>query len=376
VDLSPKIATIGAKKVLVGGERAGGKAFFALDITNAQDPAVVLPMWEFSDPALGESWTLPAVERLWLAGTERWAALVGSGRDNADSKGYFLAVDVATGEKIGKELCLTGAPENQLPSVRAIDWDMDGYTDRIFVGCLQQKIFVVEVDSKFADTSRWTSKHILTTGGAGMFQPITIPSSLSLYEEAGMSHVMAYFGTGKYYTLADKDDKSLQTFYAVKDNAVKVGRGGLADQTNAGVCTDILGGFGWYMDLVEGPGERVVSSALVIGGYVFFTTFQPTDDPCAGGGIARLYVVGYDNGCIPTEPVIDADGDGDVDADDMGAMKDGRVIVIGGGIPSDIVFDPTESTIIIQTSDTTIHVFKVDVGSKKLTIHSWREVIE
>jgi len=191
-----------------------------------------------------------------------------------------------------------------------------------------------------------------------------------------MDHVMAYFGTGKYYTLADKTDLTLQTFYGVKDNAVKVGKGSLADQTIASVCKDLSTGFGWYIDLVEGPGERVISSALVAGGYVFFATFQPNDDPCAAGGIARLYVVGYENGCVPLEPVIDINGDGVVDENDKIGGTIPRSIEIGYGLPSDIIFDPAESTIIIQTSDTTIHVFKVNLGSNKLTVHSWREVIE
>ncbi|NIS80097.1 MAG: hypothetical protein GTO14_07785, partial [Anaerolineales bacterium] len=57
-------------------------------------------------------------------------------------------------------------------------------------------------------------------------------------------------------------------------------------------------------------------------------------------------------------------------------MIDGRTIDIGYGIPSDIIFDPSDSTIIIQTSDTTIHVFKVDVGQDQLVLESWREVID
>jgi Tfp pilus tip-associated adhesin PilY1 len=130
------------------------------------------------------------------------------------------------------------------------------------------------------------------------------------------------------------------------------------------------------MDLVEGPGERVVSASLVIGGYVFFTTFQPDDDPCVAGGIARLYCVNYDNGCVPAEPVVDINGDGLIDENDKVGGCVPRTIIIGHGVPSDIVFNPDESTIIIQTSDTTIHQFKVDVMSKKLTVHSWREVIE
>jgi len=57
---------------------------------------------------------------------------------------------------MGTQLCLTGAPDNVLPSLRAIDWDQDGYADRIFVGCLQEKLFVVEIgpgaDPKFWKT--------------------------------------------------------------------------------------------------------------------------------------------------------------------------------------------------------------------------------
>jgi len=329
-------------------------------------------LWEFSDKYLGESWTIPAVGKCLLDGAERWVVFIGSAQGNKDTKGYLFAVDVATGEKLGTELLLTGAPENQLPSLRAIDFDQDGYVDRVFVGCITEKLFLVEVGSE-SNPTKWKNTHILSTDPG---QPISVPTSLSLYKEGGQTNVMAYFGTGKYYTLDDKKDLTLQTFYAVKDNAVKVGKGGLANQTDANTCTPILGGFGWYIDLVEGPGERVVSSSLVIGGYVFFTTFQPSDDPCEAGGIARLYIVGYENGCVPTEPVIDINGDQVVDENDMIGGEIPRNIDIGYGVPSDIVFDPADSSIIIQTSDTTIHVFKVDVLSKRLTVHSWREVID
>jgi type IV pilus assembly protein PilY1 len=375
VDLSPRVAEVFVggvyKKILIGGERGGGNSFFALDITDPS-AAGVQPMWQFSDPYLGESWTIPSIEKCFLDGQERLVAFIGSSYGNKDTKGYLFAVDVLTGEKMGTELVLTGAPDNVMPSLRAIDWDQDGYADRIFVGCLQEKLFVVEIGPG-ANPKFWKSQHILSTEPG---QPISVPTSLSLYREAGVDHVMSYFGTGKFYTLADKTDLTLQTFYAVKDNAVKAGKGGLADQTNADMCAPLLGGFGWYIDLVEGPGERVVSSSLVIGGYVFFATFQPSDNPCEAGGIARLYVINYDNGCVPAAPVVDINGDGVVDENDKIGGKIPRTIEIGYGVPSDIIFDPAESSIIIQTSDTTIHVFKVDVMKNRLTVHSWREVID
>ncbi|NIO07292.1 MAG: hypothetical protein GTO40_04570, partial [Deltaproteobacteria bacterium] len=156
-------------------------------------------------------------------------ALIGSAFENKDTKGYLFAVDVVTGLKIKNELLLTGSPDNVLPSLRAIDWDMDGYADTGFVGVLTEKLFVVETGPG-EDPKTWKNTHILSTDPG---QPISIPTSLSLYREAGQDHVMAYFGTGKFYTLADKTDLTIQSFYAVKDNAVKVGKGGLANQTDA-----------------------------------------------------------------------------------------------------------------------------------------------
>ncbi|NIS59770.1 MAG: PQQ-binding-like beta-propeller repeat protein, partial [Proteobacteria bacterium] len=389
VDLAPKVADIFVggvhKRVLVGGERAGGNAFFALDVTDSS-AAAVQPLWEFSDPNLGESWTIPTIERCWLDGQERWVAFIGSaGLKNPLLKGYLFAVDVVTGQQMGKELMLASAPENNIPSVRAIDFDQDGFTDIVYAGSLTGKMFMVNMGTK-ADPSTWsnTTKHLFTTNedppASGEFQPITIPASLSLYREAGQTNVMVYFGTGKFFDLADKTDLRIQSFYAIKDNALKVGRGGLADQTFASTCSPMQDKFGWFIDLLDESGqpagERVVSSALVLAGYVFFTTFQPSEDPCQAGGIARLYVVNYDNGCLPAAPVIDINGDGVVDVNDKidGAVS--RSIVIGYGLPSDIIFDAAESTVIIQTSDTTIHVFKVDLGNNRLTVHSWREVFD
>jgi len=74
--------------------------------------------------------------------------------------------------------------------------------------------------------------------------------------------------------------------------------------------------------------------------------------------------------------VIDINGDGIVDENDKIGGTIPRTIEIGYGVPSDIIFDPADSSVIIQTSDTTIHVFKVDLGNNRLTIHSWREIFD
>jgi hypothetical protein len=103
---------------------------------------------------------------------------------------------------------------------------------------------------------------------------------------------------------------------------------------------------------------------------------QPSDDPCEAGGIARLYIAKYETGCAPDSPIVDINGDGVVDENDKVGGVVPRCITIGYGVPSDIIYSPSESTIIIQTSDATIHQFKVNVGSERLKVHSWREVID
>ena len=371
-----------SKKVLICGERAGGKAYFCLDITDSS-AAGFQPMWEFTNDDLGESWSVPDIKPKKINGQTKWLAFFGSGFENDDHdesdrhyKGWGFAVDIETGDIIR----MGGIDDhgnknfpNAITAPRTIDVDGDQCVDIAYVGSVQERLIRVDLTPLPDD---WRKKHIFTTRPR---QPITIPTSLCYYDN-DPTHVMVFFGTGKFYDLEDKTDFTVQSFYAVKDeggqNAVGIGQ--LVDQTSA--CNSVPGPgnstMGWYIDFSAHPGERVVSSALVIGGYVFFTTFQPSDDPCEAGGMARLWTTKYDTGCAPDSPIVDINGDGVVDqADKVGGCVP-RCIEIGYGIPSDIVYNASESTIIIQTSDTTIHQFKINVGDKKITVHSWREVID
>jgi len=159
----------------------------------------------------------------------------------------------------------------------------------------------------------------------------------------------------------------------VKDDGDPVARGSLTNQTTG--CNSAEESQGWYIDFIANPGERVTASPLVAGGIVFFTTFEPDiEDPCKCGGIARLYAVQYDTGCPPTSPVLDINGDGSVDEGDMIGEEVPRSITIGYGLPSDVIFDPADSQIIIQTSDATVHAITVKLLGERIRIHSWRQV--
>jgi len=366
VDLSPVIARIrkGAelKTILICGERGGGDAYFALDVTG--DAPV--PLWEFREKELGESWSVPFIGRVRIGESERkWVALFGSGVENKGPKGNLYAIDVEEGEIIGR-VALNGPPSDPINSPVAIDSDDNGLLDFIYAGDLEGKVFKVTLDS---DPAAWSKGLLFTALPA---QPISIPISLAFYD-ANPNYLFVYFGTGKYFTMDDRVDTTTQSFYAVKDNGAPVARGNLTDQTSG--CGSAGESQGWYIDFVENSGERVTASPLVAGGIVFFTTFEPDiKDPCKAGGIARLYAVQYDTGCPPESPVLDVNGDGVVDeGDKIGGAVPGSII-IGHGLPSDIIFNPADNQIIIQTSDTKIHAITVKLLGERIKIDSWRQV--
>jgi type IV pilus assembly protein PilY1 len=366
VDLPPVLARIRkgieSRTILICGERGGGDAYFALDVTGDEP----IPLWEFRDPELGESWSIPFIGRLKISqGEWKLAAFFGSGFKGSPPRENIYAVDVEGGGVIGK-VELNGPPGDPVNSPRVVDSDDDGFVDLLYVGDLGGKVFKVSLDS---DPASWSNKQLFTAESG---QPISIPMSLAFYD-ADPSHLFVYFGTGKYYTVEDRVDNTPQSFYAVKDNGNPVAKGSLTNQTTA--CNSAEGSQGWYIDLVANPGERVTASPLVAGGIVFFTTFEPDlEDPCKCGGTSRLYAVQYDTGCPPTSPVLDINGDGRVDEGDVIGGEVPRSITIGYGLPSDIMFNPTDSQLIIQTSDTTVHAITVKLLGGRIGVHAWRQV--
>jgi len=70
------------------------------------------------------------------------------------------------------------------------------------------------------------------------------------------------------------------------------------DQQRADTLNDLNAHDGWYLNLDEHVGEKVLAPSIVYFGVAYLTTFIPTDgdplDPCyVGEGIARLYALDY-----------------------------------------------------------------------------------
>ena len=94
--------------------------------------------------------------------------------------------------------------------------------------------------------------------------------------------------------------------------------------------------------------ERVLVKPLVLGGVVYFVTFIPDKNVCAGNGESWLFAVDFETGLIPDYPVWDINDVVLYDAKDMnkiGTDGDGNDIMtppngifMGRGQASHLVF--------------------------------------
>jgi len=390
VDLSPVVTDIQDgndwKTILMCGEREGGMAYFALDVT--QDGAgYPHPLWEFTDNELGETWSVPQIGRVTMANSPhyRWIGIFGSGYHNSDSKGYLYGIDVNTGSQIFK-IKVDDETSNVMASSAAIDFDDNTCLDRVYVGDMLGRMWKAaipdHIGSPWGDAASTSVAVLITTG---ISQAIRVKPVVTLFHRTGGDCPAVYFGTGKFDEIADKTTTDTQSFYCVLDEGtLPVPKSDLVNSDSPGIsgyCSE-LGKIpatkrGWYFDLPN-TGERVTSTSLLVGGIVFFTTFTPSDDPCESGGTARLYAVKYDTGCAPDNPVLDVNGDNVVDATDTSTGTAGgpvpKSIIIGNGLPSAPVFDAHNNQVIVQTSDTQIHATKVKLPISSFKINYWREV--
>lgn len=403
VDLSPTVSDVYVKTtaagsphwatVLVGGERAGGRGLFALDVTdpsafseNTTDADNTV-MWEFTnadDADLGYTFSQPTLAMTNVvdaSGNHRWAAIFGNGYNDTGSgeaQLFILFLDggldgnwTSTGDylKITTGVGTTANP-NGLATPTLVDTDNNGTVDRVYAGDLQGNMWAFDL-SDTASTGNWgvayqqgsTPKPLFIAKDASNNpQPITSkpavvahPTVANSSSPSNAPNMMVYFGTGQYLVTSDKTDTSSQTFYGVWDDGDKnLTRSDLVQQTmvsgypsNVRVTTQNTVDYtasdkGWYLDLPD-TGERVVTNPKVRGNMVFFNTLIPSSQPCSYGGSGWTMLVKQVDGSPPDDPAIDINGDLVVDDSDQATNSNGTKGSPSGmqfnqGIPAEINF--------------------------------------
>ncbi|MGE0809333.1 MAG: pilus assembly protein [Immundisolibacter sp.] len=342
VDGSPKAADAyfgGAwHTVLVETLAGGGRAVFALDVTDPTAHAGSKVLWEYTDTDLGYPLGEASVVRM---ANGEWAAVFGNGYLSDNHHAVLYVVNAQTGALIRKIDTGVGGPaaadQNGLASPTVVDTNGDRIADAAYGGDLKGNMWKFDLTS--ATPASWdvayrtgaTNRPLFTTEAPdGTVQAITARPAVGRHAEGG---VMVLFGTGKYMELSDRiisPSPQVQTFYGIHDEGSRVtgGRSALKEQKvvvevsehgyDLRLTTQYEPGpadHGWFIDL-PAAGERQVSRPVLRGGRIIFTTLIPSGETCSYGGTSWLMEMDAITGGRLKETPFDLNGDGLFNSDD------------------------------------------------------------
>lgn len=356
VDATPTMAdvydaTAGAwKTVLIGGLRGGGKGYYALDITDPNNPKA---LWEFADSNMGLSFGRPLIGK---NKNGKWIVAFTSGYNNTDGdgNGRLYVLDAITGAVVGTPLQTltsgglkvgsTTTPNNLGPLAGWVDNDKSVTIERFYAGDMLGNIWRFDYDDKVLPSGAEATLLGVATGPTGATQPITVAPMLNAVGSGNSTIPLVTVATGRYLGASDLGDTAVQTIYTIKDSLGATGYGNLRDDTNMVRQTLSADGAltansvnwntndGWWMDFSKNPGERVnveMDSQL---GTVTVASTIPTPTPCSPGGTSRFYKFALDGRLvrfIPTTSLIV--GVVEILATNGGQSVQGTLITYGDG---------------------------------------------
>ncbi|HSE00752.1 MAG TPA: PilC/PilY family type IV pilus protein [Burkholderiales bacterium] len=319
------------KTVLVGGLNAGGRGYYAIDITNPSSPK---GLWEFcSDPTgklectekddnVGYTYGQPIITKDPKDGN--WVVMVSSGYNNVlpgDGKGYLYILDVETGKLIDKKD--TGVGDATTPSGFAkitgfaLNFAVNNTTTFVYGGDLLGNMFSFDVQNRQFQLIGQARD------ASGKMQSITTRPDITRFDTPAPAFNVVYFGTGRFLGATDIPDPVTlgvldlayqQTVYGIKDTGSNLGDlrasgAKLVQQTLSVVdpisrtvsqnAVDWSTQNGWYVDLNpagDSPGERVSIDPQLVKGVLLVVTNEPNSDACSTGGDAFLYQFDYQTG--------------------------------------------------------------------------------
>lgn len=266
---------------LIGSLGAGGKGYYALNITDPSSTAFIessaasILLWEFNnndDADVGYAFNNPPANangqarQIVKMANGKWAVILGNGYSSGvyspnpsptPGKAVLYILFIEDGMdgtwsasdyvKITADAPTAIADDNGLSTPVPFDSDGDGYLDTVYAGDLKGNMWKFLVGPNTGDVtvtatpSTW--KLAFSTAGctnnctplfsakdsSNNAQPITWPPEVTLHPGNGM---MVLFGTGKYLESNDNTSVGVQTFYGIHDDGATVsGRSALTPQS-------------------------------------------------------------------------------------------------------------------------------------------------
>lgn len=308
--------------MLVAGLGAGGRSYYALDVT---DPSAPKALWEFTNNNLGVTIGKPEIGKLTNG---KWVVIFGSGYNNVspgDGIGRLFVLDAADGSII--RTISTGAGNTTTPSglahIRA--WvdnsEVDNTIQRVYGGDNAGNLWRFDVNDNVGVAGYEAQRIATLKDKTGVSQPITSRPELG---QVGTT-VMVFVGTGRYLGQTDLVDASPQSIYGIKDNMNNVDIGDpratankFVEQTltigtcpsGSSVCSagesvrtngtpnpvNLAVNGGWFVDLPQ-TRERVnTDPQLALGTLVVTSNVIEQGNVCKVGGSSWINFLDYRTG--------------------------------------------------------------------------------
>lgn len=317
------------RTIVVGTLGAGGRAVYALDVTNVLktggDPVVIFDL-DASDTTFAHSASLGyAISKPLIVPVPngRWVALFGNGNNSAAGTARLMAINIedpTDAVAIDTKAAIGLTKDNGLSGVSLLP-NGDGVTTVAYAGDIAGNMWKFDLSGN--NLSNWgvaygnssNPKPLITViDSAGNPQPIlSTPTlgrnALKKVGNTSVDSVMVYFGTGKYYEDTDRTSTSVQSIYAIADSgsAIELTTANretrlhkkeiTAQTTTRTISNDDTPASGtpqvswatkdgWFLDLfyVTAKGERVLSKPLLMFDRLILTTFTPSSNQCDFGG--------------------------------------------------------------------------------------------
>ncbi|MDP2786658.1 MAG: PilC/PilY family type IV pilus protein [Pseudomonadota bacterium] len=358
--------------------RRGGRTLYAFNVSTPGSPVL---MWRrgctdnlsaLGSPApvdtnctsgwssaIGQTWSEPkaALVSAYVDGSNnpKPVLIMGGGYDTCEdvdpatcssTKGNrVFVIDAETGGML-KELSTDRAVAADLTLV---DSNYDGTTELAYAVDTGGNIY--RINLAFDTTHNWDNTSITKIASLGCDTTgATCTKSKFLYAPEVVSVNGGYSATSGYtavlvgsgdreHPLSTNTSNGNNAFFMIQDNINNslIGRDSLAlvNNSNAATATVLTNKKGWYLDFADTK-EAAVTSSVVVGGYVYFSTYTPTAAVTCGAnlGTARAYSVNFLDATAP-------------------ANETRFDTFIGGGLPPSPVAGIVEVNVPITNSDGT-----------------------
>lgn len=361
------------KTVLVGSLGAGGKAVYALDVSNPASFGNSSVLWEFTGTNATEQnnmgYIMGSATVARFPDGNYWAVF-GNGYNSTSGKAVLFMVRVDDPSTV--ITIDVGGTANGLSTPVLVDTNGDRIVDLVYAGDLKGNVWKFKFPG--SSTAQWKSDYLsgstpkplfTATDSSGTLQPITAPVEVGL-APSGATGLMVYFGTGQYFAVGDNTTLSTQSMYGVVDagsafagtmanpdhrdqlqaQTIVYERSRLRDpsqlesETNPMLRDRVISSNnvdyatkkGWVLDLIPptlvAEGERVISAPTLFNGSLLYQTITPVNIPCKFGGRSMLMLSNPATGGALALPSFDINKDGSFNNSDM--------IDIGGGVMAQV----------------------------------------